>query len=202
MITPFYYKSKLAFHLGLKERENGSFDILTNIPKQILDANYWAISKLGLEQSLIERSKEQYLNAVAEIILRDRYSEFFFYYKYISQELALLQEVFGEIITFNSGFVLLPERYYSDKKEPTRYYILCQKYFACKIFTPKIFDKFMFKCSREDFEKVIFSESIRQEYVEHYAVNNEFFVAEEDEHIRLYFLVSNGVPKIIIIHQI
>jgi hypothetical protein len=199
LILPFYHRGKLAFHLGLIPSEFGTWDIATNIPKQILEANDDSIKKLSAEQSEFIRSKSEYLVKIAEIILADKHSHYFYYYNFISNEQSMLLETLDEIITYGGGFVLLNGKAYSADIEPARYYILCQKFFAFKIYESKLFNELMKSCSRLEFEKSISSEEVKSNYIEYYAANNQFVVAEDDEEFKVYFLIEKEIPRLITI---
>lgn len=201
MITPFYYKSKLAFHLGLKERENGSFDILTNIPKQILDANYWAISKLALEQSLINRSKEQYLKAVADIILNDVQAHSFFYSNFIDTPEIEIRKSFNEITNCKSNLIMLPNAVYSTFNEPTRFYILCTLYISTKMFQAEFFNKNFPSIDRKTFENAITNIESQRLYVHFYDKTNEFKLIDDSE-FNVYFLLKNEIAKMVIVQHV
>jgi hypothetical protein len=201
LILPFFYESKLAFHLGLIEKGNGKYDILTNIPRQILDANYWTISKLELEKSLRKRSEEQYLKSIAEIIIDDAQAHSFFYSNFIDLREFEIRKSFEEITNSKSNLIMIPETVYSRFNEQTRFYILCSLYTSIKTFEPDFFFENVPLINRLEFEKAIPNGDSQLLYVDFFDRLNEFRLIDDGE-FNVFFLLKKEVPKMIIVKHV
>ena len=201
MIVPFYHNGSLAFHLGLQSRENGRWNILTNIPRQILDSNNWAISKLTLEQSLLKRTKNAYLEKVAEIIMNDERSHFFFYSNFIDIPEIEVRKSFSEITYSKSNLIMLTDKVYSGYNEPVRFYVLCSLYTSVRIFESCFFKQNVPSIERQMFEGAILNIESQLLYVDFYEKSNEFrFI--DDGQFNIFFLLKEQVPKMIIVKHI
>lgn len=201
LTIPFYYKSKLAFHVGLIERDNGSHDILTNIPKQILNANNWAIAKLSLEQSLLKRTKEQYLNSIAEIIIADVQAQLFFYSNFIDLPEFEIRKSFEEISHCKSNLIIMPNKVFTRFHEPVRFYVLCSLYTSTRVFEPCFFKENVPSISRLEFEKAIPSVESKLLYVDFYAKTNQFRFIDDGE-FNIFFLLNDEVPQLIFVKHV
>lgn len=201
MITPFYDNGKLAFHLGLIFNQNGESKIITNIPAEILEMNSFELSILSQEQSIVNRSPTEYLNAVAAIIKDDIRAHFFFYYKIFDLPELFINESISAILNYRSDEIIINEKYYSAKHEPFNFYILCKVYLLAKLFEPKLFRDNVVEITRSQFEKFILNKGIGPMYFELYAVANKFEIVDDKEH-HLYVMLENEIPLLILIQNV
>lgn len=199
MLKEFFVEGRIAFHVGMlpNGKKNG-WEIITNVPKEILQRNEQEIRQLGIMVQAFKISQDDYINELVEIIQGDELSEFFYYPEYIFKNTRRLpSEVFDYLFKVIEGFVLEPLSFYSEYYEPVKFYVLLQKFYRLKFFYPDDF-KELVPCAKEEFEKNIPDVDAAGEYCDLFADDNTFLYCK-DEDVELYFLMKEERPIMIMV---
>lgn len=200
-MTPFYCNEKLAFHVGLILSKAGTWNIITNIPQQILLANKERINGLYMEQKELIITKSEYVKKISEIIFSDERSKLFFYSNFIDSPEYEIRKSFREISHCRSNLIMIPNLVYSKIFEPARFYILCTLYLSTKTFQADFFNKNVPSINRKTFENAIPNIESQRLYVDFYDKTNEFKLIDDGE-FRVYFLLSKDIPKMIFVKHL
>ena len=168
------------------------YELVSNIPKELFEYFDEEIKNLGVSYNKEEKSQEDYLIQVAEIVEKDNRSKQFYYPEYLLYNgKDMFESTFFKFVNLGDGFILQPGKYYSRFYESLRFYVLTRKYHILRQFYNHIFNEAIEECSRSDFEKSLLSESSQQEYIELYAANNKFFRVEETD-AELFILTNDS----------
>jgi hypothetical protein len=199
MLKEFFVEGRIAFHLGMLQngKKNG-WDVITNVPKEILERNEREVRQLAIKVQAFKMSQHDYINELAEIIKRDRLSEHFYYPEFIYRNSKQLpSEIFEYLYKVIEGFVLEPLSFFSEYYEPVKFYVLLQKYYRLKFFYPADF-KIIIPCSKQQFEQNIPDVDAAGEYFDLYSDDNKHFYCQDDDS-ELYILLKEERPCMIMI---
>lgn len=194
MILPVHHNGRLCYHLGLykKYEDDHEWELVSNLPKELFQHFDKEIKSLGVRHNRDEKSQEDYLTQVAEIVDMDNRSKSFYYPDYLLYNgKDMFESTFFKFVNLGDGFILHPGKYYSRFHERIRFYILTRKYHIIKHFYNDIFNKEILACSRNDFENSLQSEHSQKEYVDYYAANNHFFKVQETD-AELYIMMNEN----------
>jgi hypothetical protein len=197
----FYHNndySRVSFHLDIFTKQDGTYNIVSNIPKELILARIEELEDSLDDNCKYKGSKSDFVKELGNRILEHQQSKFFFYPDYLFKGGMMFTETWEEILKLGKGFPVKAGDYYSETSENVKFYILSLQIHRCRLYYPDDYKKEFVEIGRAQFESKINCERVAADYIHNHSQSNRFLFVKESG-FSLYILTNDEHPKLIIV---